>query len=139
MSEPRYFGGLVQKHDPESVGSSGHHDGPEGRHYHCSVPGCEQEHATAAHAAAHAGEEVAGKTQPELKVAHRDLRSGQFAESTERAAVDMGGQSEIAHLDLTSGPGAAEIAPGFNRPLIVDGHESDSPQNTGRTSPVARP
>ncbi len=131
MSEPRFFSGLVQKHAPESVGPSGHHDGPEGRHYHCSVPGCEQEHATATHAASHAAQETADKRQPELKVAHRDLRSGRFAESIERAAVDMGAQGEIAHLDLTTGPAAAQIAAGFTRPLMIGGHELDSPQNRG--------
>ena len=122
MSEPTYFGGL-QKHEPESVPESGHHLGDDGReHYHCSVPGCQQEHPTAAHASAHAGEEaVAQKGQ------HRDVGSGEFVPDSSRGASP----ATVTHLDLSAGPSATEVAANFGRPLIVPGHESDSPQNRG--------
>ncbi len=137
MSEPTYFGGL-QRHAPESVPESGHHPGDDGReHYHCSVPGCEQEHPTAAHASAHAGEAAVAEAQPlpAQKGTHRDAPSGQFAPDSSRGSSP----AEVQHLDLSSAPDAATVASQFRRPLIVSGHESNSPQNRGGSSPVPKP
>ncbi len=129
MSGPVYFGGL-QKHEPASVPESGHHTGDDGReHYHCSVPGCQQEHPTGAHASACAGEEAVAEAQPVAQKIHRDSDSGQFAPDSSRGSSP----AEVTHLDLQSAPDAATVAANFGRPLIVPGHESNSPQNTGGT------
>ena len=120
MGEPLFFGGLA-KHSPESVGEDGAHVGDDGRsHYHHE--GCSRAHPTPAHASACAGEEAVAK-------GHRDITTGQFVDPG-HPAVPMGGQ-EVAHLDLSAGQPSHVVASQFNRPLIVPGHESNSPQNRG--------
>ena len=124
MGEPLFFGGLV-KHAPESVGEDGAHVGPDDRtHFH--PEDCDRAHPTPAHASACAGEAAVAAAQPVGK-AHRDSDSGQFVPDSSRGASP----AEVTHLDLTSGPDAATVAANFGRPLIVPGHESNSPQNSG--------
>lgn len=129
---PVFFGGLV-KHRPADVGDDGRHVGEDGSpHYHHA--GCDRAHASPAHAAACAAEEVSGRTQPALKT-RRASDTGQFVNDPSRGSV----KADVTHVDLTGLPETSTVARQFNRGLLTGGHESDSPQNRGRTSPVARP
>ena len=121
---PVFFGGLV-KHRPADVGDDGRHVGEDGSpHYHHA--GCDRAHASPAHAAACAAEEVSGRTQPALKT-RRASDTGQFVNDPSRGSV----KADVTHLDLQSAASADQVAAEFDRTLQVSGHETDSPQNTG--------
>lgn len=122
--EPRLVGGLrrpdplVAKHEPESV-RPGDHGGPDGRHWHCSLPNCAQEHLTPRHAADHVGqaqaEENAEQGRPPVRAQHRAIDSGRYVPGP---PVPAGGQ-EVQHFDLSGAPPADQVARAFNRPLLV--------------------